>query len=243
MRYAGPLGRSRNVRPSVVAHGSRPGPIRRVPAGTLQDTKQHWLRLSAESTRFGLISTWRRSRCRQRWQPCAASRPLPSALPPSAATAAAARPRSAAGCSIRPHLASLGCVKLAIFLCLQGRGSGCIACGRSGANGRLSLSPDSGANGILSLSPDSWSGLVLGGTKAGERLIPQSYKPSSKFKYVNRLPQLQPNGPLRSIGPWARSPVGEPEADTSPGGQASPTCVGAHGNAATKPSLSRGPGR
>ena len=86
-----------------------------------------------------------------------------------AATAAAARPRSAAGCSNWSHLASLGCVKLAIFLCLQGRGSGCIACGRSGANGRLSLSPDSGANGILSLSPDSLSGLVLGGTKAGER--------------------------------------------------------------------------
>ena len=40
------------------------------------------------------------------------------------------------------------------------------------------------------------------------------------------------NGPLRSwsIGPWAREPVGEPEAETPPGGQASPTGVGAHGN-------------
>jgi hypothetical protein len=110
---------------------------------------------------------------------------------------------------------------------------------------QVSLSPDSGANGILSLSPDSLSGLVLGGTKAGERLIPQSYnlKPSSKFKFGNRRPQLQLNGPLRSIGPWAREPVGEPEAETPPGGQAIPTGVGAHGNAATKPSLSMGPGR
>ncbi len=102
---------------------------------------------------------------------------------------------------------------------------------------------DSGANGILSLSPDSLSGLVLGGTKAGGRLIPQSYEPSSKFRVGNRRPQLQLNGPLRSIGPWAREPVGEPEAETPPGGQASPTGVGDHGNAATKPSLSRGPGR
>jgi hypothetical protein len=34
-------------------------------------------------------------------------------------------------CSIRSHVASLSCVKLAIVFCVQGRGCGCIACGRS----------------------------------------------------------------------------------------------------------------
>ena len=75
------------------------------------------------------------------------------------------------------------------------------------------------------------------GTKAGERLIPQNYKPSSKFKFGNRRPQFAAERPSqvdRALGSvW---PKHRREAGRVPLAWALTATL----SAATKPSLSRG---